>query len=212
MRLFATTLVLLGVAFCANVTALADEEMIPDEVLLKGKVVNADGKPLGGAKIVIHNEDTRKDQSGKSNGDGDFEIEHEKCSFLSFYVFPPSEKSGLTTAHYSHVVGELSKHYIVKLHHGFRVTGRILAEGQGVKGLEIKAISRDGDGTSTIHGGGLTHTRGDGEYTLLLTPGKKSIQIKNEIFSNLAPLYEHEFTITGDTRLPDMTLPLTKEK
>ena len=207
MRLFDSFLLALAATlfFCSAVLAA-------DSALLKGKVLNADGMPVGGVKIVIHDEDTHAEISGHSDRHGDFEIEHPQCSTLSFDVLPP-DKSGLTTAHYSHVAGEMSKHFIVRLVRGFRVTGRVLAEGQGIKGLEIRAIGQEGQGSSAaIHGGGVAHTRGDGEYSLLLTPGMKTIQIKNDIFSNLSPLYQHEFTITGDMRLPDMTLPLLKEK
>lgn len=182
-----------------------------ESAFLKGKVLDQEGHPVGGARIVLHNEDTREESSGRSNGKGEFEVEHQKCSTISFDVFP-GKKSGLSSAHYAHVSGELSKHMIVQLHKGFKVTGRILSEGQGVKGLEVRAIGQeDGKGGATVHGGGHAKTRADGEYEFWLTPGKKIVQIKNGIYSNLAPVYQHEFTISGDTRLPDMTLPLLKE-
>jgi hypothetical protein len=207
MRLLATILATCSAFLWFNYPALA-----ADSALLKGKVLSPDGIPVGGVKIVIYNEDTRAEISGHSDRRGDFEIEHLQCSTLSFDVLPP-EKTGLTSAHYAHVSGEATTHFIVKLHRGFHVTGRVLAEGQGIKGLEIKAISMDSEGSPVVaHGGGLTRTRGNGEYFLLLTPGKKTIQIKNDMFSNLSPLYQHEFTITGDVRLPDMTLPLLKDK
>lgn len=175
---------------------------------LKGKVLDADGHPVAGAKIIARNEDTQEELTGRSNGKGYFEIEHPECSALSFDVYPPA-KTELTSAHYSHVSGELSKHIIVQLHKGFKVTGRVLAEGQGVKGLEIKVIGNEPGSHATVHGGGTTHTKANGEFSFILTPGKKVFRIKNEIYSNLAPVYQHEFTITGDERLPDMTLPLS---
>ena len=176
---------------------------------LKGKVVDLDGHPVAGAKIIAHNLDTQEEIDGRSNGKGDFEIDHPECSALSFDVYPPA-KAELTSAHYSHVSGELSKHIIVQLHKGFKVTGRVLAEGQGIKGLEIKVTGAEQGAHATVHGGGTSHTKGNGEYSFILTPGKKVFQIKNELYSNLAPVYQHEFTITGDTRLPDMNLPLSK--
>lgn len=180
--------------------------------LLKGKIIDSDGNPVAGAKIVLHDEERDEKKSGKTNSKGEFAIEHQACSFVSFDAMPP-KKSGLTSAHYSHVSGEVSKHVIVRLHKGFLVSGRILSEGRGVKGLEVKAIATEKGkhgNDSTIHGGGKSVTDSEGNYTLTLTPGKKTIQIKNELYSNLSPLYQHEFTITGDSKLPDMTLPLVK--
>ncbi len=210
MRQIYLLVLALGIQLSCNSAVVAQEEQA-EEILLKGKVTDAEGHPVGGAKIVIHNEDKNLDTTGKSDGEGNFEIEHDKCSTLSFDVFP-SGKSGLTTSHYSHVAGESTKHFIVQLHRGFRVSGRVLAGGQGIKGLEINVIGQDDANSSrgTVHGGGNTKTKAKGEYLLMLTPGKKTVQIKNELYSNLSPVYQHEFTITGDTRLPDMTLPLLK--
>ncbi|MBX9688290.1 MAG: carboxypeptidase-like regulatory domain-containing protein [Candidatus Obscuribacterales bacterium] len=196
--------ILLAISF-AQFTPAQEKE----STLLKGKVLDSAGKPISGAKIIIHNEDSHQELSGRSDGDGDFEIEHAPCSSLSFDVIP-SKKSGFTSAHYAHVGGESSKHFIVQLHKGFQVSGRVLAEGQGIKGLEIHAFGHEPGTHSTVHGGGKTKSNNNGEFTLFLTPGKKTIQIKNDIYSNLSPVYQHEFTITGDTRLPDMTLPLQK--
>ncbi len=179
---------------------------------LQGKIVNSEGRPVAGARIILHDDESRAVVNGRSDADGDFEISHEPCSTMSFDVFPP-EKTGLATAHYAQVAGDITKHFIVQLHKGFRVTGRVLAEGQGLRGLEITATGNEGEGHSaTIHGGGATRTRNNGEFTLILTPGKKIFQIKNELYSNLSPVYQHEFTITTDVHLPDMKLPLVPEK
>lgn len=206
MRLLDIAIMTLIAATCLHQPVLAEP------AVLKGKVLDSEGRPVGGAKIIVQNEDNMQESSGKSDGKGDFEVEHQACNTLSFVVLP-SKKSGFSNAHYAHVSGEHSKHFIVRLHKGFHVSGRILAEGQGIKGLEVHVLGQDeGKGSShTIHGGGAARTKGNGEYELLLTPGKKIIQIKNDVYSNLAPVYQHEFTITGDTKLPDMTLPLLKE-
>ncbi len=181
-----------------------------DSAFLKGKVMDAEGKPVGGVKIVVHDEDKQEDSSGKSDGKGNFEVEHEPCNTLSFDVIP-NPRSGYSRAHYAHVSGEQSKHFIVQLHKGFKVSGRVMAEGSGVKGLEVRFVGRDEGGTShVVHGGGVATTDGDGDYEVLLTPGKKIMQIKNDVYSNLAPVYHHEITITGDTKIPDITLPLIK--
>ena len=190
---------------------LSASPALAEDVLLKGKVVNVEGQGIPGVKIILKDEDHNEEKSCKTDGQGSFEIEHESCSTVSVDV-KPSPRSGYTAAHYSHVAGDLTKTFIVKLQKGYHVSGRILAEGHGVKGLEVRAISQDDDkNRSTIHGGGVTHSKNNGEYEFLLTPGKKIIQIKNEIYSNMSPLYQHEFVITGQTRLPDMTLPLLKE-
>jgi len=211
MRHLKRLLLAITVLSCANSDAALSQEQ-EETTKLQGKIVNSEGRPIGGARIVVHDDDSRTVINGRSDGDGDFEIKHEPCTSLTFDVFPP-EKTGLATAHYAQVAGDITKHFIVQLHKGFRVTGRVLAEGQGLRGLEITALGHEGEGHSaTIHGGGDTHTKYNGEFTLILTPGKKILQIKNEMYSNLSPVYQHEFTITGDVRLRDMTLPLVPEK
>lgn len=168
------------------------------------------GKPVNGAKIVVHDEDHDEYHSGKSNVKGEFEVEHMPCKNMAFDVLPP-EKLALSPAHYGHVTGELSKHFIVQLHQGFRVTGRILSGGQGLKGIDIKFNAHESAGHSdTIHGGGYTTTKGDGSFSLLLTPGKKVMEIRNDRYAKLSPIYQHEVTITGETTLPEMSLPERK--
>ncbi len=207
------TIILIASLLFSGETALAEGERVEENTFLKGRVLSSEGRPVGGARIIILDEDTQQEVSGRSDRRGNFEIKHPKCSTLSFDVLP-SGKSGLTHAHYSHVSGELSKHFIVKLHKGFLVSGRVLAEGKGVKGLKIRVIGQNDDGgkhhaaNATVHGGGKALSKADGEFSLLLTPGKKILQIKNDVYSNLSPVYQHEFTVTGDTQLPDMTLPL----
>lgn len=200
-------IVLLSVVAVSSLNQLA----IAESSALKGRVLDSEGNPIAGVKIVVHDEDRQEETTGRSDGKGNFEVKHEPCNLLSFDVFP-SHKSGFSHAHYAHVSGEVTKQFIVRLHKGFEVTGRILAEGEGIKGLEIKIIGKDdGNGTShSIHGGGVTKTKNGGEYAFHLTPGKKILQIKNDVYSNLSPIYQHEITITGDVRLPDMTLPLLK--
>lgn len=182
-------------------------EAFADSAFLKGKVLDTEGHPVAGAKITLHDQDHDEYKTGKSDAKGEFEIEHEQCNSLTFEVQPPP-KSWLTPARYAHVTGDMSKHFIVKLHPGFKVSGRLKASGQALKGLDIRFIGHEGSGhSSTVHGGGSTKTKGDGSFSLLLTPGKKTIEIRNNKYAGLAELYQHEVTITGDTELPEMTLP-----
>lgn len=180
-----------------------------DSALLKGKVTDPSGRGVNGAKIVVHDEEHNEYKSGRSDSNGEFEVEHTLCNNLSFEVTPPP-KLGLAPAHYQHVTGGLSKHFIVKLHPGFKISGRITAAGRGLKGLPIRFVGLEAGSTSTVHGGASTVSRADGRFSVLLTPGKKRLEISNDEYSDLAPIYHHEITITGDTVIPDMILPVQK--
>lgn len=189
--------------------SLAEREEIESH-FLKGKVMDPKGHPVNGAKIVVHDEDHDEYHTGKSNDKGEFEVEHTPCKALAFDVLPPV-KLALSPAHYGNVKGELSKHFIVQLHQGFKVSGRITSEGQALKGIDIKFNAHESAGRSdTIHGGGYTTTKGDGTFSLLLAPGKKVIEIRNDRYPKLSPLYQHEVTISGETALPEISLPPRK--
>ena len=200
---------LLAACFCfLNISPASAEE--DESHFLKGKVMDNHGKPVNGAKIVVHDEDHDEYHSGKSNANGEFEVEHTPCHNLAFDVLPPV-KLALSPAHYGQVKGELSKHFIVQLRQGFKVSGRILSGGQPLKGIDIKFNAHDQSARSdTIHGGGYTSTKGDGTFSLLLAPGKKIMEIRNDRYKDLSPLYQHEANITGETTLPEISLPPRK--
>lgn len=201
-----TLLLLAPLILSTQATAFSEEEE-SSSLFLKGKVLDSQGHSVAGAKVVVHDEDHNDYKIGKSNAQGEFEVEHQQCNHLSFDVLPPP-KLELSPAHYANVTGELSKHFIVQLKHGFKVSGRILSAGKGLKGIDIKFNAHEQSGKAgIIHGGGFTTTKGDGSFALLLTPGKKVIEIRNDRYPKLSPLYQHEVTITGDTILPEISLP-----
>jgi hypothetical protein len=192
--------------FALPQTCTAEEQM-----MLKGKVLSPEHHPVAGAKIFIHDEENGAEIKGSSDGKGKFSIKHAACSFFSFDVIPPSNAS-LSRAHFQHVSGEAGKHFIVQLHKGFAVTGRVVAGGVGIKGLLVKAAPNDTSmsNVEVVHGGGATRTGRNGEFQLVLTPGQKIIEISNDRYSDLATAARHPVAISGDTRVPDINLPVVR--
>lgn len=179
-----------------------------ESAVLKGRVINQDGNPVPKSKIVVVNDDNQQKYSGMSDGKGYFKIPHDACESLSFDVIPP-EKSGLCRADFNQVNGESAKHFIVQLHQGFQVSGCITFCGVGLKGLNVDVYGYEDNAQAkgVVHGGGSTKTKGKGEFAMLLTPGKKTIKITNEIYSNVPSIFYKDCLITGDCRLADIVIP-----
>ncbi len=184
----------------------ADEPM-----MLKGRVINQENQPVAGAKIVIHDEENGGEIKGEADGKGKFAIKHDECSYFSFDVIPPGNSS-LSRAHFQHVSGESGKHFIVQLHKGFAIKGRVIAGGVGIKGLVVKVSPNDTSMTNVevVHGGGTTLTGRNGEYQLTLTPGQKLIEIRNDRYSDLSTSTQQQVAVSGDTRIPDIVLPVAR--
>lgn len=186
-----------------SATSLAAEESL----MLKGKIINPDGQPVTGVKIVIHDEESGEEIKGDSDGKGKFAIKHAPCSYFSFDVIPPANSS-LSRAHFQHMSGEAGKHIIVQLHRGFSVKGRVTAHGVGLKGLLVKVSPNDTSmsNVEVVHGGGTTRTGRNGEYQLILTPGNKLIEIKNDRYSDVPATARQSIAVSGDISLPDIEL------
>jgi len=125
----------------------------------------------------------------------------------------PVVKSGLSHALIERVPGQQTRQFVVQLKHGFNISGRVVYKGRGVKGMIVKVIPAHSgsEADSSVHGGALTTTAGDGSFRVVLTPGEKSLVVINERYNGLAPELKQTVEITGDTRMPDITLPLVSK-
>lgn len=173
---------------------------------LKGKILDEQGNPVPKSKIVLHLEDDGSSYHGQSDGKGNFKLEFPKCHFISFEVNPP-KKSGLARARFQHLSGEATKHFMVRLHHGFLVQGRVIGHNAGLKGVKVHVTDpHDKD----VHASGTAITGGGGQFSMRLTPGNKLFEIVNDRFSDLSGSTQQHVTITGDTSLPDLVVPPLK--
>lgn len=171
--------------------------------LLKGRILDEHDHPVPKARIVMHVEDDGTTYSGQSDGKGNFKIEFPSCHFISFDVNPP-KKSGLARARFQHLSGDATKHFMVRLHHGFEVRGRVIAGNSALKGLTIHVSDPHG---RDVHAGGTATTGGGGEFTLMLTPGEKVLEVVNHKFSDLPGSIHQRISISADTTLPDIVIP-----
>lgn len=182
-----------------------------EQSFLKGRIFDQQNNPVSKAKIIIEDDRNLEKYSGLSDGEGYFKVKYDACDSLSFCVVPPP-KSSLCRAEFRHVNGETAKHFIVRLHRGFKVSGRITYKGSGLKDLDIDFYGSEKDSvTDNVHGGGHTTTHTNGEFALLLTPGKKTIQITNNVYSNVPASFKQSYVITRDCRLAEIAIPDRKE-
>lgn len=192
---------LLGLCLLAPAAAFAS-----DELVLKGKVTDQDNKPVSRARIILHDRDSGSALKARSNRHGEFEIKHERATSESLEVLPPPG-TGLAQVFVENISGEETKHFIVQLKRGFSVCGRIVGDGKGLKGLQVRAYPQaDRQNPDTVHGGGTVSTDGSGAFRMVLTPGAKILEISNKKYPGLETFARHRCVVTADTVIPDLVL------
>lgn len=174
-----------------------------DQHVLKGRILDEHGHPVAKARVILKSEDDDTTLTATTDGRGSFRIHYPQCSFFNFEVQPPA-KTSLASAAFDHVSGQAGKHFIVRLHRGFSVTGRVVTRKNGLKGLTVRVMDRAG---KDVHGGGTARTGADGEFTLMLTPGAKTLEIVNDRYLELAGSASFPCVVTADTALGDLELP-----
>lgn len=180
-----------------------------DVLYVNGKITDQQNNPVAGAKICLRDKGSGKRMLVQANGRGDFQLKHPPTTTESLEVIPPAN-AGLAQAFLDNISGEHTKHVIVKLKKGFAISGRITANGKGLKGLIVQAVPELKPGQSisdTIHGGGKTITDGGGNFHLTLTPGPKKLELTNPRYAELATSLTQDLTVTSDLVIPDIDLP-----
>ncbi len=188
--------------------ASADEELF-----LKGKVTDQQNKPVSGVRIILTDKNSGAILKGRSNRRGEFAIKHERTASESLEFVPPAG-SELAQASVENISGEETKHFIMQLKKGFSVSGRIVGDGKGLKGLLVKAVPRADkqQQPDTVHDGGTVSTGGSGLFRMVLTPGAKTLEVSNGKYPHLEAFATHKCVVTSDTIIPDLVLPRLSSK
>ena len=89
------------------------------------------------------------------------------------------------------------------------MAGRVVYEGEGLKGMLVRAVPSNNEASSSgaIHDGGLTTTDGKGKFRLILTPGPKTLIVSNQKYSGLKSEVRQSVTVISDIEAPDVVLP-----
>jgi hypothetical protein len=196
------------VAFCGAGAALAHDEL----PTVAGRITNATKKPCADVEVRVLDEYGNILKSDNSDDEGQFSCEHKVCHKCMLEIIP-GEKTGLATALIENVAGDKSRSFMIELHHGFVVSGRITAEGKGLKGIIVKVSPVESESTGhDIHGGGFAITGRDGRFHMTLTPGEKKLHVYNTKYDDLAKGMTHRFTVTSEVSLSDVVLSAAAKK
>lgn len=148
--------------------------------MISGRITDSTGKPIPHVSVRLWLEDLGLSSSQLSDANGYFEIEHKLCKSCTLEVVPNQNK-GLASALIERIPGDSTRKIIVELKNGFLVCGRVIHDGKGLNGIALRvfASGHDNASHSQVHGGGTALTKKDGSYSLILTPGPKTLVAVN---------------------------------
>ena len=178
--------------------------------VISGRVTDVGQKPLSNVHIKLWADGQGLLESSTSNDQGEFSFTHKRCKSC-ILEFLPSRTTGLAAA-LVEVPGEATRTVVVQLRRGFILKGKVMANGEALKGILVRVRSIDNkEGEHHVHGGGAAITARDGTFTLTLTPGSKSMAIINQKYPEFASHIEIPVTVTSDAQLEDIVLPSLSE-
>lgn len=208
MRQFLRLILALVCITTSGECASADDP--PPTAVISGRVTDFNRHPVAQAQARILDEKGEVLESVATDATGSFALEHKYCLSCNLEVVP-ADKTGLASALVENIPGNVTRTFLLSLQQGFRVVGRIVGEGKGLKGLEVRAVAQASDQTAQrVHAGGFTKTARDGRFEMSLTPGAKRLSVFNTRYTNLVSKYEEDFVVTKDDNLPDIKLPLAR--
>ena len=179
----------------------------PPMAAISGYVTDFNRRPVAAAQARILDEKGEVLQSVATDARGSFELKHKYCISCNLEVVP-AEKTGLACALVENIPGSVSRTFLLCLQQGFRVVGRVVGEGRGLKGLEVRVIAQESDRDALrVHSGGFAKTARDGNFEMSLTPGAKKLSVFNSRYPDFVSKYEQDFVVTADDKLPDIKLP-----
>ncbi len=186
-------------------STLADEQV--PMAAITGRIIDFSRHPVSGVQVRLSDEKGASLQNGQSDRSGSFELKHKICQTCTLEIIPDA-KSGLASALVENIPGGVERHFLLTLQKGFLIRGRIVNQGHGLKGLEVKVSAADSaqDGHH-VDAGGSARSSHDGWFEMTLTPGRKKLSIVNTRYANLVNHYEQDFTVTADEELPVISLP-----
>jgi hypothetical protein len=180
----------------------ADPLPLPE---ITGRLTDEQRRPVSGAQVSVSNEKGVVIAIEETDKNGSFAIHHETCVICNLDVIP-DEKSGLASAFVENIPGGITRRFLFTLQKGFRINGRVVYQGRGVRAISVKVISADEEGSSKVHSGGAAKTARDGSFALTLTPGKKHMTVSNNKYSDENGHFEKDFEVLCDTTLDDISL------
>ncbi|HEY9778470.1 MAG TPA: carboxypeptidase-like regulatory domain-containing protein [Planktothrix sp.] len=175
-----------------------------DDLTIGGRISDHAKEPVAGAQVRLLDQDGSVIKSTNCFSDGSFSISHKACGKCSLEIVP-DEKTGLATALIENVAGDKNRDFVVELHQGFQVAGRVSADGKGLRGLTVKVTAVESE-NQHVHGGGYAKTSKDGRFHMTLTPGVKQLIVLNQRYPDMAADQSIQFTVTADVELPDIVL------
>ncbi|MDR3613952.1 MAG: carboxypeptidase-like regulatory domain-containing protein [Candidatus Obscuribacterales bacterium] len=201
-----TKVAILCVSIIAQGQALANKKTDPLPLPeITGRLTDEQRRPVSGAQVSVSNEKGVVIATEETDKNGSFAIHHEACVICNLDVVP-DEKSGLASAFVENIPGGITRRFLFTLQKGFRINGRVVSQGRGVKAISVKVISADEEGSSKVHSGGAAKTARDGSFALTLTPGKKHMTVSNSKYSEANGHFEKDFEVLCDTTLDDISL------
>lgn len=176
-----------------------------------GHVHDFDRRPVVGAQVRLLDEHGETLITDNTDESGSFSLKHKLCERCDLEVIP-AEKSSLSSALLENIPGNANRTFLLTLKKGFRITGRVISQKHGLKGIEVRITGAPESASADRHAhvGGIALTTHDGEWKMTLTPGAKMLTIINNKYTNLVSRYEREFTVTADAHLPEIDLPYAR--
>jgi hypothetical protein len=196
------TCIAIGSMTASALVCLAEGEA---DITIAGRISDHAKHPVSDAQVRLLDEQGNLIKMASCYSDGSFSLVHKSCGKCALEVIP-DERTGLATALIDNVSGDKNRNFVVELHRGFSVSGRVTSEGKALKGLGVKVSAVDA-GDEHVQGGGFAKTAREGRFRITLTPGAKQLVVLNQRYPDMAANLSIQFTVTADTELPDIVLP-----
>ena len=197
--------ILLPLLICASAfnPSLGADEPQP---VISGKVSTSGKKPFEGVQVLLLDQSGSQLASGVTNGRGDFSFKHALCRRCTLEIIP-AQDTHYACALIENIPGDASRNFLLSLQRGFTISGKVVAENRGLKGLAIKVVSLDSsaDGKK-VHDGGIARTARNGMFSMILTPGHKKLEVLNDRYKEFVRTFEVNVDVTADAQIADIVL------
>jgi hypothetical protein len=196
-------LIPLLICAAAVIPAFAEDEPTP---IISGTVSTTAKKPLSGIQVLLLDQGGGQLANAVTNARGHFSFKHIVCRRCTLQIIPDQD-THYACALIENIPGDINRNFLLSMQRGFTISGRVIGNGRGLKGLAIKATSLDTNAEGTkVHDGGIARTGRNGVYSMILTPGHKKIEVQNDKFSEFAHAAEMNVDVTADAQIADIAL------
>ncbi len=197
------------VILCAGLSFLIPAIAKAGEHNVHGTVLDEANEPVRWVQVQLWSKDGSISESTETDRKGEFEIVHAPNATQCFLEVIAPSKLGLASAIVEGIPGNETRNVIVTLKKGFLVSGRVVGNDKGLKGIIVKAISADlnKNEKARIHGGGAVVTDRGGKFEMVLTPGRKKLVLLNKQYSEFSDHAEIDVTVSADTDIGNIEVP-----